>query len=542
MKKIILLSTILFAFSACNEILDIQPLDKLSDSNVWSEQNLIELYVNSTYHAVPQSLGWALPAGLSDDIYMKHDNGTFVVQRGQLTPDNVNVTWSIDPPLNYWPMGYKYIRRINVFFEKIVEAPVEQNLKNRLIGEMKFIRGWIYFKLIKRYGGVPIIENVFELGDEIQVSRNTYDECVNYIINELDEAISLLPSVQTEGEKGRASGHAAMALKSRVLLYAASPLNNPSNDKVKWQKAADAAEALLDLGYSLHNDYQTLFLAQNNEIIHARYFVEGIHITAWSARNGSNGNGCNTPSHNLVMDYEMANGQQPYIQVNGEMVVNSSSGYDPQNPYVNRDPRFYASILYDGAVWQGRETETFYGGLDSPQSSIQPWNASETGYYLKKFLDPEIPPDYTITPKTPWIFFRFGEILLNYAEAKFELGEEDTAREYINMIRSRSSVNLPPITASGEELRKKIHHERRIELAFEGHRFYDVRRWKIAMETSNKDFLRMHIIKNEDGSKTYEVKPFFERKFENKHYLLPIPRTEIDRSLDALQQNPGYDN
>ena len=189
----------------------------------------------------------------------------------------------------------------------------------------------------------------------------------------------------------------------------------------------------------------------------------------------------------------------------------------------------------------GRTTETFNGGLDSPQSSVQPWNSSLTGYFLKKFLPDDIPPDgSTLMPTAPYVFFRYGEILLNYAEAKFEQGDEPTARTYLNLIRSRNGVNMPPISATGDALRQAIYHERRIELVFEGHRFFDVRRWKIAMVTENKNLSAMKITKLGNGSKTYESINLLTRGFANKHYLLPIPFAEITRSSGSLTQNPGY--
>jgi hypothetical protein len=234
----------------------------------------------------------------------------------------------------------------------------------------------------------------------------------------------------------------------------------------------------------------------------------------------------------------MLNGELPYSDQELQ-VVNPASGFDPQKPFINRDPRFAASILCDGVVWMGRETETFENGKDSRGSSIDAWNATLTGYYMKKFLPSDIPPSgSTLKPTSPWIFFRYAEILLNYAEAKFEMGDENTARTNINRIRTRAG--MPQINASGEELRKKIYHERRIELVFEGHRFYDVRRWKIANQTEKVSLKAMKIIKNADGSKTYAITKLLDRNFLDQHYLLPIPRAEIDRSLGSLVQNTGY--
>lgn len=531
-----------FITSSCEDILDLNPLDKMTESNVWADKNLIKLYVNASYHSIESGFGdqfnLLMWSSLSDETFCIHDGGSYIVQKGELTSDNVSAigtgTFGINPTFDYWKKAYSSIRDINIYFSHIDSSPIDANLKASMNAEMKFIRAYIYSQLIWRYGGVPIIKDVFRLGDDFSASRNSYDECVSFINSELDDVIADLPKKQPEDQKGRASGDAAKALKSRVLLYAASPLNNPSNDLDKWQKAADAAESLLSSSYSLSDDYQSLFLKENNEIIFAKYYSQNnAHtINLFNGRNGSNGWGSNCPTQNLVDDYEMNN---------GKLISDPTSGYNAASPYVNRDPRFYASILYDGAVWMGRETEIFKGGLDSRESSNQAWNGSLTGYNLKKFLPSDIPPTgAAVNPTNPFIYFRYGEILLNYAEAKFELGDEITARVYLNMIRSRSSVNMPAVTETGNALRKRIQHERRIELVFEGHRFYDVRRWKIATETESKTIKAMTIMKLPNGSITYEVVNLLTRTFSDKHYFLPIPRIEIERSLGSLSQNPGY--
>jgi len=545
MKKIIYVSLIVvMTITSCNDILELTPLDRLSDATVWEDEKLIELYVNSSYHSVEHGFYHLLMwSSLCDETYLIHDGGSYMYLKGELTSDNVSVVgggWmSIGPLFDYWSKGYGAIRDINIFFDKIDDAPVEEALKTRMYGEMKFLRAFVYAHLIWRYGGVPIITDVFELGGDYSVTRSSYEDCVTFICSDLDDAIAALDTRQPADQLGRASGDAARALKSRVLLYAASLLNNPSNDLSKWQEAADAAEYFINLtgggSYSLNDDYQKTFLEDNNEIIYARYFTQAnahdMHL--FNGRNGSEGWGGNCPTQNIVDDYEMA--------ATGLLPSDPASGFDPANPYAGRDPRFYASILYDGAVWMGRDTETFIDGMDSRGGPIQAWNGTLTGYYLKKFLLEDIPPSgSSINPTNPYIFFRYGEMLLNYAEAKFELGDEATAQTYLNMIRSRNGVNMPPITATGDELRQKIYHERRIELVFEGHRFFDVRRWKIAMETENKDLLAMVITKQEDGTKTYEITNLLTRAFIEQHYLLPIPRAEINKSLESLTQNPGY--
>ena len=542
MKKYICILLVLASVASC-DILELKPLDKISDADAWTDQSLIQVYVNGCYNALQHGYGAATLSFVSDEAYSLFNGGGFqFAQTGTLTADNVT---GMDARLNQWDHAYSYMRSLNTFFERIEGAPVDEDFKRGAIGEMKFIRAFVYAGLIWKYGGVPLITKVFRLNDDYTVTRSSYDECVNFIVSELDDAISRLPAQQPAAQKGRASGDACKALKARVLLYAASALNNPSNDKAKWQRAADAIEPLLNAGYALHGDYRRTFLTDNSEIIFARYFTSttSVSFQGTMGRSGSNGanNGC--PTQNLVNAYEMAStGLLPYNEsADGSLTLNTASGYDPNHPYDGRDPRFYETVLYDGSMWQGRETETFHGGLDSPESSVGSWNASLTAYCYKKFLDENVPvTGASVNQTNPWIYFRYGEILLNYAEAKFELGDEAAAREYLNKVRARPSVQMPPVNDSGEALRERIRNERRVELALEEHRLYDVRRWKIAMETENKPLLAMDIRKQADGSKTYEIKVLTERTFGTQHYLIPIPRAEIDKSLGTLTQNPGY--
>ena len=540
MKKIIYILVAILALNSC-DVLDMKPLDKVSDADVWEDSALIELYVNASYNSINHEFSQHMLSDASDETYCIHNWANFwVIQKGEMTSDNVT---GISEKINYWKSAYSNIRTINVFFDRIDDAPVETDLKNRMKGEMKFIRAWIYANLIWRYGDVPLITDLFELNQDYKVKRDSYSDCVDFITKELDEAMTWLPAKSSSETLGRATGDACKALKARVLLYAASEQNNPSHSKEKWEAAAEATKAVLDAGYSLGNDYQSVFLEDNDEIIFARYFTQAnsTDFMLFNGRNGSNGWTGENPTQNLVNAYEMTNGELPYLNEELPLKINPASGYDESNPYAGRDPRLDASILHDGSMWAGRETETWHGGLDSPESSIGSWNASKSAYAFKKFMVESIPPSgSSVKPENPWIFFRLAEFYLNYAEIMYELGNEEQAREYVNKVRARQSVNMPPVTASGEKLRDKIRNERRVELAFEGHRFFDVRRWCIADETENRDLLAMNIQKQADGTKTYEVTMLLKRSFLEQHKLVPIPRTEIDKSEGSLVQNPGY--
>ena len=331
---------------------------------------------------------------------------------------------------------------------------------------------------------------------------------------------------------------------------------NPSDDLSKWQRAADATEVLLTAGYDLHPNYTTLFNqpsgSANNELIFVRPFapVAGASHSSpmdnLNRRYGAYGGwwASNGPSQNLVDDYDMISGEPPFIYPGGIKTVNPDSEYNPQNPYANRDPRFDATIIHDGSTYHGDIHEMWVAedgnswGFDSyRQSGDNP----RTNYVLKKFMPDESTPLSWQQPYTnPWIIFRLAEIYLNYAEAKFELGDEATCREYISKVRARVGMPAIPDDVTGEELRRRLYNERRIEFAFEEHRYWDVRRWKIADEVEAKPIMGMDIFKDVDtGVKSYEPIQLLERKFEEKMYFLPIEANEILRN-PGMEQNPDY--
>jgi hypothetical protein len=527
--------------SCKKNILDTNPLDKFSDKVVWKDASLMETYINNTYRVLPHGFqfGTRRLFCLSDESKPRGSASYSVINAGNITPSSLG-------PLDYWvgtsadPGYYKCITQCNVFLANVKEADFDSTLKNRMVGEMKTLRAFSYFRLISFFGGVPLITEPFALEDNFDIPRNSYDECMDFVIKELDEAISLLPLDYDAKNMGRITRGAAMAIKSRALLYAASPLNNPSNDQGKWQKAADAAKAVIDLNkYQLYPDYKKMFMASgayNSEMIWVRPFnhavdPETIGIELRFYTNGFNGFGQIEPLQNLVDQYETLNGKLPA----------DDPDYDPQNPYVNRDPRFYATILYDGAPFKDRTIETFLpGGKDSKEGPVTPFNASESGYYVRKYIDESISnPNYVNASDPAWPFARYAEILLNYAEAEFHLGNEDVCREYINKVRSRPGVNMPPVTESGDALLKRLQNEDFIEFAFEAHRYFDVRRWKIAPDVLNEPAKGISITKESNGNKIFKVFTIEERHFSDKNYLVPIPQSEIDKD-SKLEQNPGY--
>lgn len=536
MKNLILyVASAMLSLTAC-DALDITPSDSYSDPVVWQDQNLIKMFVNDQYDALIGQDNFYRYSFFSDEVYQKYnDEGCNFVRENILTSDNVS---SVTDILNYWKTGYKFIHNVNTFFTNIETASVDEDFKKTMIGEMKFVRAFIYFRLIRSYGGVPILEEVYDINSNwSDVKRNTYDECVDYIIKNLNDVIATLPD--RPKERNRISANAARALKSRVLLYSASALNNPDNNKEKWQKAADAAKDLFDKGYSLSDNYREMFLdVTNNEYIFTKEFNETYsHMLGFNfACTGDGGRGWSAPSQNLVDAYETIDGKIPVLNTKTG-AVNPESVYNPEKPYDKRDPRFYDCIYYNGSTTvNNRVVETFQGGADMLNQDM-----TMTSYYCRKFLNEAEPVSQSHHYTTPFPLFRLAEIYLNYAEAEYHLGNEGVAREYVNKVRARKSVNMPAITDTGESLLKRIYHERRIELAFEGHRYFDLRRWKIA---DNEPIIGFKITKDSNNNLTYDRYTLSlasrESEWKDAFFVLPIHYQEVQKSNNSLEQNPGY--
>lgn len=546
-------------FSGCQEdFLDVVPTDRVSDASILSDSTLFEAYVINRYLGVRllnkegdsyqpgfgRGFEYAMWSSLTDESIYNNDDNTWFIQQGQLSAQNTGIAGS------YWGRSYRSIREVNYALTNLDGIEMSESGKDLLLGELKFIRAFRYFDLIKNYGDVVLMgDNVSQLGDDFSdpsfYERAPKETAIAYVIQELDEAIAKLP-LNNSGtwEEGRATKGAAMALKSRLLLYAASPLyNDGGSDIQKWQLAAQAAQDVMNLGqYSLYQSgYGALFLTpqSNSEIIFARYYNINARHTALEIANGPNGYdgwGGNVPLQNLVDDYEMMDGT-PF---DWENPTHASA------PYENRDPRFYESILYNGAPYRERNVETFLPNGKDSQGGASNWNTSKTGYYLRKFINEDLPirNPWEVAGTQNWIYFRYAEILLNYAEAQNEaVGPDASVYEAVNTIRSRTGVEMPilPSGLSQAEMREKIHHERRIELAFEEHRYYDVRRWMTADDVENTPAYGIEIVKADNGDLSYTRKISLSgKKFEQQNYWLPIPRSEILASDNQLEQNPGY--
>lgn len=542
----ILTLALLSAAGCSHELLDKAPVDRITADVVWSDANLVQTYVNSKYRDLGFGFNWngdeLMWASASDESMFSHDYGMWAINKGEITPSNLAILSSqpgqYNSNMNPWGKNYRYIRDANVFFDRIGTVPMDSAQRRQLTGEMTFLRAFRYFDLVRNYGGVPLITQTFALGDDFTtVQRSTLTESINFVVSEADKAAALLPLTYGSADIGRATKGAALALKARMLLYAASPLYAGTNDATRWQAAAQAAKAVIDLGlYKLYPNYQQLFLTPNNaEIIFNRLETQQgdsyLNLERWNGPNGYGGWGGNLPTQNLVDAYETMDGQS---------ITEANSGYDPQNPYINRDPRFYATVLFNGAPYRGRTVQIFQpGGLDGPDGP-EAFNTTLTGYYLRKFITESRGLGDANGSPAPWIYFRLGEMLLNYAEAQNEAtGPDASVYDAVNQLRARVSMPALPVGLTQAQMRERIRRERQVELAYEEHRYYDVRRWRIASVTENQPVRGVTVAKDAAGTLRYTYQTVQERRFGDRNYFLPIPLKETQANPN-LQQNPGF--
>lgn len=549
-QHIILLALAFLGLTACKKnFLDVTATDRVSNVALISDSALFQDYVINRYLGVKlqdkeaegtlpgfgRGFEYGMWSSVTDESIYNNDDNTWLIQRGQLAPENTGIAGTL------WGRSYRGIRECNYGLHYVDSLQCSDELKTRLKAELHFIRGFRYLDLIRNYGGVVIVnDTVYQMEDDytkaVVYQKSSLADCMKYAVAEMDAAAAGLP-VDNDGNwaLGRATKGAALALKARLLLYAASPLYNVGT----WADAAAAAKAVIDLKkYSLESNYGNLFLNSNsNEIIFERlYAINARHVCLEIANgpNGYNGWAGNTPLQNLVDAYQMDNGKD---------ITDGTSGYDAQKPYLHRDPRFYATILYNGAIYRGDTIQIYTPGGKDSKDGPSNWNTTKTGYYLKKFMDDKNPIDnpWNVAGLQPWIYFRYAEILLDYAEAQnMATGPDATVYDAIWQIRKRAGMPALPAGLSQSQMTDAIRKERQVELAFEEHRFYDVRRWKIADVTENAPAYGVDVAKS-GNTYTYTRKVALSgRLFAAKNYFLPIPRTEIQASNGQLEQTTGY--
>ncbi len=534
---LILPGLLLLVLNACEDFLDKEVDTNLTEDKIFADKHYAPGFLNNIYNDLLAGYnrydGAMLACGCdeaensySGSLVQMFNNGAV---NSSLNPDEI------------WDQMYSGIRKTNIFLEKLNTTIEETNSipesdRPRMKGEALFLRAYFHFELVKRYGRIPYVDQVLTIEDAGSVPQIEFDETVERIVNDCDTAFVYLTEANDDANKGRAVKASAMALKSRLLLYAASPLNNPSNDPAKWERAAEAAQSLLNMKgatIGLESKYTNVFTTPySKEVLLA---TQPVNTNSFERANfplSFGGTGFTNPTQNLVDAFDTKWGKPIW----------DDTGYDPANPYLNRDDRFYAVILYNGAVLKSRPVETYIGGKDGLQSAP---TATKTGYYLKKFVDPSVDLDKGTTVRKPWIIFRFAEAYLNYAEALNEAqGPVQQVYDAVYELRKRNYVITSraryPAGLSQDEMRERLKKERQVELAFEEHRFWDLRRWKDAEEMLNKPAKGMKIIFNQaDTTYSYQNFEVEDRIFHSRFYWYPIPRKEVLKGY--IRQNDGWE-
>lgn len=560
---------------SCSDVLDRQPLDKISETDVWYDESMIRAYVTNLYARFPffafEIYSW----------YAITDEGT--ISTGGTNAGSVSRSSEMNP---FW--DYAYIRDCNVFLERIPQTPINEQVKRQLEGEVRVIRAYAYFEMMKRYGGVPLVDIVIDPFSEIDrkyTARASEEAVALFIGTELDHAVNLL--TDNPLPRGRINKWTALALKARSSLWAASiarygerapnGFTGIASDQAAsfYTQASQAATEVIASGlYKLYNEipddksenYRKLFLQENNpetifekpyDGVNIGHSWDGYHAPPqWAARGGT-GN----PTLEFLLGFENADGSQDEPVFGAPYTLYE----DGRGPFIKKDPRLFATVFFQGDRWADGTTQT-YEGLDpsptpSPSQVIRNPNTSyeqtpavgpdsrniakddlstNSGFLIKKYIDDSgtrIPEGQS---KTNWIVFRLAEMYLTKAEAEFELGNKAPAAEALNMTRARAGISLLDETNISLE---KIRTERRSELAFEGgHRFWDLRRWRIAHQLLNHRFRGLQIILHYATGKYYFI-PFdcesFTRIFRQEHYYNPITNSRINNNPN-LVENPLY--
>lgn len=594
----------LFIFPSCESYLERQKDEALTFEKIWEKSSTTEKYLYNVYGFMPKESNQVD----ANPWVAASDEASFTYNRAYRRINNGS--WNVaSPPCDKWNHYYAGIREANVFMQNVESCfELEDTEQEQYKTEARFLRAYYYFMLVRMYGAVTLLGD--EIKDpnskELQFPRNTFEECVDYIVTEMQECSKILPEQQPDVWLGKPTKGVALSVIGRLTLYAARPLFNGNSlykdvknqdgtnlfpveyDANKWKIAADANKKVIDLNiyklYEEDNDpyksYGGVFFEKwNSEIIFARStggYYWNVHCTPRAA--GGTAYGGVSPTQRQVDSYAMANGRYPITgyNANGSPVIDKQSEYTEEgfsdfthpidqpnngtvrkkstfNMYINREPRFYASVLWSGADWiyMGRPKHikvcdfSTNGNSGPGQSHDYP----KPGYLIRKMSDGSLDTKNGQWGEFSWPLIRLAEIYLNYVEA---LNECDPSNPdiltYLNKIRKRAGVpNIekvyPNAVGNKDQMRKLIRRERRVELAFETHRYFDTRTWMISEQTDNGDFYGMNVkaqSKNKSTPPDFWKRTVFEtRVFEPKHYLYPIKQRELDRNK-KIRQNYGW--
>lgn len=581
MKKIKYLSLLLFLVSfGCQDFLDKEPLDIISDAAVWDDEGLIDSYLADLYYRTDfielrgneneqTSLAMIASMGGEGRSFGAH-------HQSYIASTNVITSSGVPDELDYWK--YYIVRDCNYFIEKLQESPLEQEIVNQRIAEVRFLRAYIYFQMVIRYGGVPIITEPQSIDDPeevIYVPRSSEKEVYDFIINETNELTQILPSTYAAEDKGRPSKWAAFALQSRAALYAASIakygqvqldglLGFPASDVESYaQISYDASKAIINNGiHSLYEvesepdrNFQNLFLDEsdaNTEVIMSEvydYSKNRAHaFTLRSMTHDHNGTWASMVYiYDFIERFEFADGTPGTSISRTELTTEEWSS---EELFGSRDPRFKASVFYPECPWQGgkayfhsrtiRDGVTYTGGTAEdgwPYKAIQR-NTVRTGLMVRKRCNENLMTEPVINDDTDYIIFRLGEIYLNLAEAAYYLDFTPEALTVLNRLRERA--DMPPKTEITEEI---IQNERLVELTWENHSYWDLRRWRIA-----KDVLDGVRLKGLQYTYNYNTKKYqialinaegVARTFMDRNYYLPLGVNRVAENPNFVE-NPGY--
>ncbi len=549
LKYILVNACLAVTITGCLDALDKKDLSAVTEEDVWNDPNYTKAYLNKLYN--DNLPGWdAGIAGNSDEA-----TGESAILYGQLT------TSSIDN----WP--YTQIRNINILLSSIEQGEIDVATKELLKAQALVLRAWRYFTMVRLYGGVPMIMEPQKLTDDLYVSREKTSKSIELILKDLDVAFESLPWVWTGDDSGRFTKATVMALKGRILLYYASPQFNPQNDPVRWTIAYEynkkAVEEIEKNGYGLYESYSDLWFDEmNKEVLFVKRYQEPNLTHPWDAytrplSEAQNYAGGNQPTLEMVQSYPMIDGKS----------IENHPDFGPIYYWKNRDPRFEATIAHNGVLWElsgkaGRKQWNYIG--------YTALNPTSTGFYCKKAINVSYTPYYTERSSTDWIEIRFAEVLMNYAECAVEVGKMDEAYDVLKRIRNRAGIlpgnnNLYGLkeNMSHDEMVNTIMSERKIEFAYEGKRYWDLRRRRMfafelngtrrhgllpKLKISHEDF--NEIADQFDLNSQYDtyfkdsvvvLDQKFPINFQDNYYFYAIPLKHIETN-SKLEQTSGWDN
>ena len=534
MKKIFniqIIIALLFLVSSCDEWLDLTPTDKLSDKVVWENEASADKYVNGFYTYLSQYSQFGtqqFEGSLTESLTDAFKYGSYALGHKAGHPNNYvfNPTTVTPASVFYdnWSDGYNKIRRMNQFLNSMKKYSTFSEEKNTLLeAQVRFFRGFMYFQLAKRHGGVILYTDLEEMKKDIE--RSSEEATWDLVQSDLEFAIQHLPEEwKSSADKGRLTKYAALAFQSRAMLYAK-----------RWQVAYDAADEVVKSNkFALVDNYANAWKGGNSEsILEFNYNKDSGPNHTFDRdyvplSDGFEFGGLGTPTQEMVVSYEKSDGTKmdwtPYHSANAT-----------RPPYEDLEPRFKASIIYPGSTWKGRVMENSVGGINGTfiayRAEPYSYGKTTTGYFLRKLMDEKLIDVNGTKSSQTWVEIRYAEVLLNKAEAAYRLNKIGEAQIAMNLVRKR--VNLPGKFSTDTQWFNDYRNERKVELAYEGHLFWDMRRWKLAHIEYNN--YRTHGFKITGNNYEYIDVDYQDRKFLEKTYRLPIPNSELENNSAITQ-------